>query len=54
MNDMPGCPAGEAGNACGAKMRAYVEQVGNVRVVGCQPYEAFEEAARRAGARRRS
>ncbi len=28
--------------------------IGNVRVVGCQPYEAFAEAARRAGARRRS
>jgi predicted DsbA family dithiol-disulfide isomerase len=28
--------------------------IGNVRVVGCQPYEAFAEAARRAGARPRS
>jgi len=28
--------------------------IGNVRVVGCQPYEAFAEAARRAGARRRT
>lgn len=28
--------------------------IGNVRVVGCQPYEVFVEAARRAGARRRS
>jgi predicted DsbA family dithiol-disulfide isomerase len=28
--------------------------IGNVRVVGCQPYEVFVEAARQAGARRRS
>jgi predicted DsbA family dithiol-disulfide isomerase len=28
--------------------------IGNVRVVGCQPYEAFAEAARRAGAKPRS
>jgi predicted DsbA family dithiol-disulfide isomerase len=28
--------------------------IGNVRVVGCQPYEVFEEAARRAGAKRRA
>jgi predicted DsbA family dithiol-disulfide isomerase len=27
--------------------------IGNVRVVGCQPYEVFVEAARQAGARRR-
>lgn len=27
--------------------------IGNIRVVGCQPYEVFAEAARRAGARRR-
>jgi len=28
--------------------------IGNVRVVGCQPYEVFAEAARRAGVRRRT
>jgi predicted DsbA family dithiol-disulfide isomerase len=28
--------------------------IGNVRVVGCQPYEVFEAAARQAGARRRA
>jgi predicted DsbA family dithiol-disulfide isomerase len=28
--------------------------IGNIRVAGCQPYEAFAEAARQAGARRRS
>lgn len=28
--------------------------IGGIRVVGCQPYEVFADAARRAGARRRT